>query len=343
MGTEGNKILGIQAVRGLAAICIMLYHYTFRYGCSDYFPRDYEMPINFYYGSYFVCFFFVLSSFFLFRSMHSREVRPLEYVYNRLTRLYPAFWFAVIISFLILLLFDSPLQISISEMFANLTMISPLFGVEYLDGAYWTLTYELILLFFMTIFLVTKLKNKPKWIVFGWLVLGAVSKISLNALGLDQKSSLAAAAFAFKYCHYFVLGIILYLFLQKFEKWHIAAFAAVLAYNALVDLTIASYLFLIGFTLLIILLFKKNIPGLNNRVFLFLGTISYPLYLIHEHVGFAIIQQLEAMGWKHWTNIMVPVAVSILLASAIHYFMESPLIRQFNKLKPKLFRKGAKT
>ena len=52
--------------------------------------------------------------------------------------------------------------------------------------------------------------------------------------------------------------------------------------------------------------------------------ISYPLYLIHVVVGFAVIRWGVAHGWTTIEGIVAAGVVSIILATLLHYFVEVP-------------------
>jgi peptidoglycan/LPS O-acetylase OafA/YrhL len=45
------------------------------------------------------------------------------------------------------------------------------------------------------------------------------------------------------------------------------------------------------------LLAAGRLRWLHTRPLLFLGAISYPLYLVHQHVGFVVLRGLGLAGW----------------------------------------------
>ncbi|MBV9811858.1 MAG: acyltransferase [Acetobacteraceae bacterium] len=92
-----GKLRGVEAGRGIAALLVVLVHST------DIFagPRDFGRPIFdglFGFGFAGVDFFFVLSGF-IITYVHGPE-RPLDwrrYAFNRVVRIYPAYWAALLI------------------------------------------------------------------------------------------------------------------------------------------------------------------------------------------------------------------------------------------------------
>ena len=71
-------------------------------------------------------------------------------------------------------------------------------------------------------------------------------------------------------------------------------------------------------------LLDRYISGNNVvvRAFSWLAAISYPLYLIHEMVGFTVIRQMRAHGLTHPTTILIPIAIVLAIAALVHYRVE---------------------
>lgn len=63
---------------------------------------------------------------------------------------------------------------------------------------------------------------------------------------------------------------------------------------------------------------------LNARVLVWLGALSYPLYLVHQNVGYAVIAALEAAGLPAWAATALAICVALALAQVIHQFLEAP-------------------
>lgn len=60
-------------------------------------------------------------------------------------------------------------------------------------------------------------------------------------------------------------------------------------------------------------------------------------YLIHQNIGYIIISLLEEFGYTHEIFIIIPVIISIVLASIITFYIEKPiqkfLLNSLNKSK----------
>ena len=66
----------------------------------------------------------------------------------------------------------------------------------------------------------------------------------------------------------------------------------------------------------------RDVPLLGNRAVLFLGWISYPLYLIHQEVGNAIIMACRTNGVPAPLAIALAAAVAIGVATLIARYVE---------------------
>jgi len=86
----GGRIEELDALRGLAAFAVMLYHYTAGEG-----PRlnRAELLVSVPWGHFGVQLFFVISGYVILMTV--RRVRTAgEFAVSRFARLYPAFWVA---------------------------------------------------------------------------------------------------------------------------------------------------------------------------------------------------------------------------------------------------------
>jgi peptidoglycan/LPS O-acetylase OafA/YrhL len=60
---------------------------------------------------------------------------------------------------------------------------------------------------------------------------------------------------------------------------------------------------------------------------LWLGAISYPLYLIHRNLGYFSLGALHREGWPTWLALICAVTGALVLATLLTYFVERPLCR----------------
>src|SRR5690606_37147509 len=93
------------------------------------------------YGYAGVHLFFVISGFVILMSMWGRSVP--QFVASRISRLYPAFWAAVLLTATLRWLWPTFASPRAPDVVANLTMVHEPLGFPSIDGVYWTLWVEM--------------------------------------------------------------------------------------------------------------------------------------------------------------------------------------------------------
>lgn len=143
----------IDLLRFLSAFFVVVFHYTYT-GYMEGFAPIADFPVLREYTRYAymgINFFFVISGFVIFMSVESTSSK--KFLASRFTRLFPAYWTALLITTVtILLIGDDKFSISIPQFIANLTMVNTLFGQNPIESAYWTLFIELQ--FYLLVFVV---------------------------------------------------------------------------------------------------------------------------------------------------------------------------------------------
>jgi peptidoglycan/LPS O-acetylase OafA/YrhL len=62
----------------------------------------------------------------------------------------------------------------------------------------------------------------------------------------------------------------------------------------------------------------------SSKVLLFLGAVSYPLYLLHEYLSYTFMIHAEAMGVPSMAAVLIAMSGSVLLAYLVHKKAEEP-------------------
>ena len=65
---------------------------------------------------------------------------------------------------------------------------------------------------------------------------------------------------------------------------------------------------------------------------IFLGKISYALYLCHQMIGYVLLAELQKFGLGAGVSIMVVIAAMIALASVLTFYIERPAARRLKAL-----------
>ncbi len=170
---ERNESL--DALRGLAASLVLIVHASETYSrIATNFGHSawlYETTLAVDIGRIGVVLFFLISGFAVANSLRQSDDGIGGFVIRRIFRLYPLFWFSVILAAVFL---QSPGPISSSKIAANLTMLPELFGVPQMLGIYWTLETELISYGFAALLFMSGLFNRVRVLAAFCLVLIAV-------------------------------------------------------------------------------------------------------------------------------------------------------------------------
>jgi len=326
--TKG-RIATLDSLRGIAAIGVIWYHYTFSFGAE--YGHAYAHSYDFIYGFYGVQLFFLISGFVIYLTVEKCN-GPLDFVSRRFTRLYPTYWLCLIITTVVLYCFNVTLiKLNAGLFLKNFTMVQALFPVQYIDGSYWSLFPELV--FYA--------------IIFATFVLGVVKYIYVWG-GIWVALSLAGGYFHLAQSHHllpyftgyaslFFAGVLFY---QIYNKRNVVLnnILVVLCYAVTLINTLDMYksgihsvytynVLPITIVYAIFYLFVYNkLNFLNIRVIKFFGYISYPLYLVHQQIGFVILIELKKAGYDSLPCILIPFAIAVLLAYFITRYIEKPLL-----------------
>ena len=155
-------LYNIQILRFFAALAVVQYH-VIDVLASYGFQQDF-MELFKGWGASGVDLFFVISGFVLYRVVLTRDIGPVEFLRDRVTRIVPLYWFFTILMALALISFP---EVTRSETFDPLRLIFSLFFLSGLAGhsfpvlgVGWTLEYEFFFYAVITFGLAIGLKGK---------------------------------------------------------------------------------------------------------------------------------------------------------------------------------------
>lgn len=325
---QSKRLLELDALRGIAALGVVLFHYMVAFAnqydnASDIFP----IFRYFRYGKHGVELFFIISGFVIFMSLE-RTKNSLDFVFGRFSRLYPTYWTAVILSFMLIKIAKLPyLQFSWKDALINLTMLQQFFGVPPIDGNYWTLAIELCFYIIMLLLHNINILKRINTVAIVWLILISVNLLLEKSQILLLNSNLGTFLIL-DYAHLFIIGTLLYkIFLGK--ETLIYKYTLIIA-CLLFDLFkygSEHSLFVTLFTTIFILVIRGRLAYLNWKPLLFLGTISYSLYLTHLNLGLVTIKTLEKSGLNINICILISLMLALLVASTVTFLIEKPIMK----------------
>ena len=102
-----SRLVEVDALRGLAALAVVLFHYTTRF--TELFAPNPPPTFSFPDGHYGVNLFFIISGFVIFMTLEKTS-RPMDFVVSRFSRLFPAYWVAIILTLSITHLLGLPVH-----------------------------------------------------------------------------------------------------------------------------------------------------------------------------------------------------------------------------------------
>lgn len=320
--TVSSRLLDLDVFRGVAALAVVFYHYTVVYGKKFGYTEEPAFALT--YGHYGVQLFFILSGFVIFLTL-LRTQAPLDFVVSRFTRIFPLYWVAVILAFLVLTFSTLPVEHpDLTRLFANFFLFEPWFGFEMLDGVYWSLMVELIFYFWMFCVLVTGQLHRIVWFCCGWLALTWLAHGILIVTG-DFPWYLKEI-FIVEYAHLFIAGILFY---RAYSDGWKRPEIVVLAFCLISELFVGGWqgFLLIAFFFAAFALFVNGKLGwIAVKPMVFLGSISYAFYLVHQNLSYAVMHHLYSYGFPNYLVMAVALVVSIAAAALLTIFFEQPML-----------------
>jgi len=337
------RIYNLDLLRFFAAMFVLLFHYTFRGYTADHLsPTSFPLLGSvFKYGYLGVNLFFIISGYVILMSAQSATVK--SFLASRISRLYPAYWVAVTLTTLTVLFVQvNPFSVAWPQYLVNMTMLQGFFGVEAVDGAYWSLHVELKFYFLIGAVLIFNKMTAIDKIIIGWLLL------SVLALFIPEHTSwgdIFKSIFITEWSSYFIAGMMFYLI--KADGFSLSKIIMLISslclsiYLALIKMGEYQNHFLTPYSkevliaiivlfYLVFFLFNSGRPGfLNKEIFERLGALTYPLYLIHQMVGYILF-----IHFVHYNKYLV-LSCIILFVLVVSYLINrlveknlGPLLRR---------------
>ncbi|ANG98116.1 hypothetical protein A8A54_17505 [Brucella pseudogrignonensis] len=337
---SGKHIYGLDILRLVSAIAVMLFHFAFRGEAAGELPAvdiPHFMKSVASYGYLGVSIFFIISGFVIAYSAEGQK--PFNFLISRFSRIYPTFLIIMSVSALVIWLSGNPLfQISSDQYLANIFIFSKLLGQSFVDGAYWSIVLELI--FYGWIFILIALRQFhniiriiPLWLGFSFL--------NEFYIGSEHLQNL----FITEYSGFFAMGIIYSRLRRQRSFYAVLLFilAAIFAiYTTLAGAEwaektysikrspVAMTAIILASIAVLLLLTKLNIGQKHQRMLGILGGMTYALYLVHQNVGYiAITALLSNLGPV--TAIVITMIGLILFATLFHVVVErriNPMIKK---------------
>lgn len=329
MEKKNGRLQELDALRGLAALAVVLFHYTTRY--DELFGHEKQGYLNFSYGHLGVNLFFMISGFVIFMTL-LRTKSIGEFAKKRALRLYPAYIVAVIVTFVAVKIYGLEGRgVSLFEAIFNLTMLQGFIpGVDHVDGVYWSLAVEMTFYIMAGLAIFFCLRKHVFKLVVGWLIISILLQVLIIAFDGSIIAKLLSFYSIVSYSHLFIAGIMFYLIREKAEvKYYLVLAGCLISQFAFNDLI--SSVITISFFAVFYFMIHDKMKFLNTRLLTFLGAISYSWYLIHQNLGYIVLDYIEGIGLVHEVFLVIPLLGSIVLATILTYYVEKPILEFFSK------------
>lgn len=324
---SSQRLYELDALRGIAAFAVVLFHYLFRYdGIYSHEILDVSL---FEYGKYGVQLFFMVSGFVIFWTL-SRTRRPLDFLVSRFSRLYPVYWTALFITFFSVAIFGlSGREVSQLDALSNMIMFHEYFFIPHVDGVYWTLTVELTFYFWMFVLYCSSSLEKVESLSIVIIIFSV-----LHYSGLLHIPYLLQKVLLVKYLSFFLAGICFYKIINNCES-RVTRFALLMSLLSTIFIySVKEFFIFASFYTVFFFALNGSLRFLACRPLIFLGSISYSLYLLHQNIGYIIINIFYEYHLPPFLGILTAVVFSVLLAALITKYIEKPsLIFIRNKYK----------
>ncbi|MFD5794881.1 acyltransferase family protein [Streptomyces diastatochromogenes] len=343
------RLAAIDGLRLVAAVMVAAYHFLGtptphfwgRTELRDFAPFLHKISC---YGWLGVEFFFLISGFVICMSCWGRT--PAQFTASRIARLFPAYWCAVLLVVMLVLVariahWPAATRIDARTVLGNLTMVPGPLGLELIDGVSWTLWVEARFYLLMAVLLLFGLSYRRAMAFCGaWLLAGVIA--------LELHSPLLDEFVLPRYTGLFVAGIVLYLmhrFGQNLLLWLLLGFAWSYELTVL-ELRVTDHAIAptgegrpswavcsAVLTLCLGLLALAGVGPLKRlrRPWLVTaGGLTYPFYLVHQSIGIPLAKGLIRAFPK--LGPLPSTAVSVICMLALSLLIHALVERRLGRL-----------
>ncbi|MFE2040199.1 acyltransferase family protein [Streptomyces sp. NPDC059477] len=338
-GKGSGRLRALDGLRLLAALMVALYHYGGRGGevtrawgssAQDQFPTLHSW---FAYGPLGVQIFFVISGFVICMSGWGRPLK--SFFASRASRLLPAYWVAVV---LVTAVFALPAvmyeAVTPSEALVNLTLLQEPVGAHRVLGVDWTLWVEIRFYALFALCLVLPGVTRHRVVLFCsvWTLAAVLAQAAdepfltlllmpeyapffIGGMGIyllyrDRRDALAWGIVAVSWLtgqHYAVANLWRAHRVDEFSYRSASIIVLIVTLGFLAVLAIA-----LGW------LNWASWPWLTVA-----GALTYPFYLVHEHLGWVVIKVLhQDLGLPSWLTLAATLGAMLLLAWLMYRYVE---------------------
>lgn len=339
-----SRINELDGLRFVAVLGIVFFHYAFRGYAADAFS---VMPYPWLasaskYGVHGLEMLFLISGFVITMTAANRNLR--HFVISRFVRLYPTFWVCCTITSILILMIGAPrFSVTLGQYLVNMTMLSEFFRVPSIDGVYWFLCVEI--LFYGAVAMAVFLGGMQRfqWFLVAWFAI----EVLLEFLPIGRNPARMLA----DYSVYFIAGAEFFLIWSRgLSASRVVMVVATLAlaivqeinrlpafekhYHVIIDRNLIVGAIVVMFVVMLLIALRRTGPLARAR-WMLPSAISYPLFLLHENIGFMIFNRLYPAINPHllfWGTIALMLALSLAVHVVIERRLSAAMTATLNRL-----------
>lgn len=343
---------GVQALRGLAALSVMLFH--FRWNLNQVQPPLGDQLFG--WGAIGVDLFFLISGFVITLSASRTPggIRgAMSFLKKRAIRILPAYYFWLLITFLLCGAMSIFHYADKKENLISALLFMPIYPDHapfFVDdsgnyGIRWTLNYEL----YFYLILGAMITFKARWLWVGLYFLSTLvllpiiltGSLTLNVSGYVTQSAVLGLIIN-PMIYLFLVGVLIGLILPYLSNLS----SKVMTFFAGFAFIICVYFFsrgeftghglyssgwILALLMLFVILSENTIGKFIPRSLIRLGDISYSLYLVHTLVNNGLVGRFQKLGLQPgWAMFALSILISLTLAVISWRCIELPFQKQKN-------------
>jgi peptidoglycan/LPS O-acetylase OafA/YrhL len=321
------RLVELDSLRGLAAVAVLLFHLTYcrdNYGIGPFTFLAVDLKV-FHYS---VEMFFITSGFVIFMTLGA-VTSSRQFLVSRVARLYPAYWISVIVTTAVAYLMERHPP-SMGVFAVNMTMTETFFRTPYVDNSYWTLGVEIQFYVIIGVVFACGWIRRIDALCLTFLAAILVYRLTLLLAGIEA-ASWVEESFV-EYGSFFVIGVCMFRLRNK-DGSRLTLGIMLLAvlstawgggHQSLSPGSIEYFAGTCALTGFMWLAVNDHFRFLRWRPLVFLGELSYPLYLVHQRIGVTLMEAFYRHGIHALIGATVATMAVGVLAYVIHISVEIP-------------------
>lgn len=341
-----KKQYSIEYLRFSLSFAVVFYHFWWLAPRAGEAPSLAPGPDWMVYGRFAVSAFFIISGYVIAFSADGKRWQA--FVASRVSRLYPALAICAVITFAAITLTDHSTSRGALNLVASWMFVPLLAGKGQIDPSYWSIVFELRFYFIVLMLLIVGALRILPAALTALAALGALSS-------LEPAFSAASGYILFPHVSYFALGVLLHRMLSQgigaglivMTTLHIgfAAYGSYLNFEPIDMMDGIRSPFWIGLPIALACFFlvaatcSISLSDRHRKIATFVGGISYPLYLVHQVVGIAILNSLPS-EFPAQASIAISIIVVLAISLSVYLFVEKPTSKRLRRVIEGLLTKG---